>query len=83
MMFGALYFVLGLLVIPMFIFIGASSHGESPFPFGAWFPVIVPVFYGVAGYLFTVAAAWLYNVLARWIGGIELVFDEKGPEAAA
>lgn len=81
MMFGALYFILGLLVIPMF-FIGAS-HGESPFPFGAWFPVVVPLFYGVAGYLLTVGAAWLYNVLAGWIGGIELVLDEKGPEAAA
>lgn len=82
-MFGAFYFILGLLVIPMFVFIGASSHGESPLPFGVWFPVVVPVLYGVVGYLFSVAAASLYNVLARWIGGIEIVFDGKGPEAAA
>ncbi len=34
--------------------------------------IILPVIYGVVGFVMTLVGAWLYNVVAGWVGGIEI-----------
>ena len=34
--------------------------------------VLMPVIYGVMGFILGVIGAAVYNLVARWIGGIEL-----------
>jgi hypothetical protein len=34
--------------------------------------ILMPVIYGVMGFIIGVIGAVIYNVVARWIGGIEL-----------
>ncbi len=37
---------------------------------------VMPILYGVFGFLFAWFAAWLYNIVAAKLGGIEVTFKE-------
>lgn len=45
--------------------------------FGTWVGVIVmlPLFYGILGFIGGIITAWLYNIVTGWTGGIEMEFD--------
>jgi hypothetical protein len=34
--------------------------------------VVLPIVYGILGFITTLIGAWLYNVLAGMVGGVEL-----------
>jgi len=55
---------------------GLSSAPEFPpafaVLFGAGAIVVLPVFYGVLGFVFALIGAALYNLVSGWVGGIEL-----------
>src|SRR5690349_24642775 len=56
--------------------IGASASGRSmPFigAFGAGLAIIIlPVIYGLLGFVFGLIGAAVFNVIAGWTGGLEL-----------
>ncbi len=74
---GVIQAIFGLLFAPIFLLMGVvgSLAGQRPNPFGAIggvaMAVIMPVLYGVLGFIFGAIGALLYNLLAKWIGGIE------------
>jgi hypothetical protein len=85
-MMGVLYACMGLIFLP-FIMVAAAAgafaqhaqdgHGASAAPAVASVIVLVmgiliPVIYGVMGFIFGVIGAAVYNLIARWIGGIEV-----------
>jgi hypothetical protein len=72
---GALYFFLGLLFMVSLLAIplAPQAHGHRS---SLLILVITPVFYGVAGFIFTAIICWLYNAIAKRIGGIE--FEVSG-----
>lgn len=82
--FGAMYFCLGLLLIPMFALmgglamLGAQNQDKAAGALGAGMmvamAVIAPVIYGVMGFIAGMLMALLYNFLTRFIGGLELEF---------
>jgi hypothetical protein len=39
---------------------------------GAAFTVMIPVLYGVMGFIGGIIGALIYNLVAKWIGGIEV-----------
>jgi hypothetical protein len=41
--------------------------------------LLIPVIYGLLGFVFTAIACALYNVAAKWVGGIEI---DMGPLTA-
>lgn len=74
---------MGLIIGACFSLIGmaASSfvpHGDSSMPpmFGAMFGaaaiVLMPIFYGVFGFIVGLIGAVIYNVVAKMTGGIEI-----------
>jgi hypothetical protein len=83
---GILFACLGLLFVPFFLLFAfiaphlphaGSSAGPdmSHFPvlfFGAGMTLMLPIFYGILGFLQGVIGAAIYNLVARWIGGIEV-----------
>jgi hypothetical protein len=86
-MLGVLYACLGLIFLPIFMLAGAAgafaqhSQGTGASPtapaaavagimFGMG--ILMPVIYGVMGFIGGVLGAAVYNLVARWIGGIEL-----------
>lgn len=79
---GVLYTIMGLLLVPIFLFVSGAVPGEAAdtvgFPFGVGFALIMPVFYGIFGFIFTLIAAALYNFVAGFVGGIEVDLDGVG-----
>jgi hypothetical protein len=86
-MLGVLYACLGLIFLPIFMLAGAAGafaqHAQGTEPssiapaaavagimFGM--AILMPVIYGVMGFIGGVIGAAVYNLVARWIGGIEL-----------
>ena len=87
-MAGALYAIGGLLAGLMFFlvsliipaFIPETQTGAPLFAilFGVGAVVILPLIYGLAGFIMALIAALLYNALAGLIGGVQLEL-ENGP----
>jgi hypothetical protein len=73
---GFLSFVLGSVL-------GTFTFATLPIS-GAWLGiagfVIVPVIFGIAGFILGLLSAWFYNLLAWWVGGIKIEISEEGEE---
>lgn len=76
---GVLYALFGLLagaILSLFSLVGFAANAGQEGAFGMLFGVgaivLLPIFYGVMGFLFSLLAAALYNLIAGWVGGVEL-----------
>jgi hypothetical protein len=90
---GAVYTGVGLIVgffVSLFavlqsMFLAGSDFGSGAAAFGALFGVgaivILPIVYGVMGFLGGALVAFIYNLVSGFVGGMELVLREK-PAAA-
>lgn len=76
---GALYALLGLLIgacITLFSLVGSAmvpkDAGFGGMIFGAAAIIVVPIFYGVLGFIMSAIMGALYNLIAGWVGGVEI-----------
>ena len=81
---GLLYVVIGLIAGGLFSLVAMAggfaaaaaspSNGAGAFAalFGVGAIIILPIFYGVFGFIGTLIMAWLFNVAAGMVGGIEV-----------
>jgi hypothetical protein len=77
---GMLYALMGLIFgacISLFSFIGSAfAPKELPGGFGILFGVgaiiVLPIFYGILGFITSLIGAALYNLVASWVGGVEM-----------
>jgi hypothetical protein len=67
---GVLYALMGLVVVPIFLI--ASMYSPNKPAFGAGFALLIPILYGVLGFIFTAIACAIYNLVAGLVGGIEV-----------
>ena len=82
---GALYVLMGFIfggLISLVSIVGGAfaPEGGNPFMgmlFGAGAIIILPIFYGVLGFVTTLIGAALYNAIASVVGGVE--FEVQGP----
>ena len=86
---GILYAVLGLLmgfIISAVALFGALlgsafSNSTEPFMgliFGAGAIIVMPILYGVMGFISGIITAGIYNFVVRFTGGLELEFEGEG-----
>lgn len=73
---GVLYALMGLVFIPVFLVMSAFAPKETGV--GAGFAFVVPILYGVCGFIGTAIACALYNFVAKLVGGIEVEIDSGG-----
>ncbi len=81
-MLGILYAMMGLLFLPLFALAGlagafaqqSTNNGAGALPAVALLVMgfLMPIMYGVMGFLIGIISAAVYNLAARWIGGIEV-----------
>ena len=83
---ACLYALLGLLVGGFFSLLaiagaaaGAANGGPAALLFGVGAIIILPIFYGLIGFVGGIIMAALYNVVASIAGGIEVQLE--GPPA--
>lgn len=78
---GVLYalmgFIIGAIISAVSVVGGAFAavNEGSGFPgmlFGAAAVVVLPIVYGLLGFVVTLIGAALYNLAAGWVGGVEL-----------
>ena len=82
-MLGMLYVCMGLIFLPFFALAGllgpsAAQQSQATPATGLFtgimfvFGTLIPIIYGVMGFIGGIVVAALYNLFARWIGGIEV-----------
>ena len=67
---GIMYFLMGLLAAPFFLF--GVFFGSEPGLGGLLFAIAIPFLYGAIGYVFVALGALVYNALAKVVGGLEI-----------
>lgn len=83
---GVLYAGLGLLIGVMFALIGLAGVAgglASDEPggaalgaiFGVGAIILMPIIYGVVGFMMTLIMAGLFNLIVRFVGGVEVDVD--------
>ena len=72
---GVLYALMGLIFVPFFLIAGMFAPKEAGF--GVGFALLLPVLYGVGGFIFTAIGCALYNWVAGMVGGIEVQLDNE------
>jgi len=90
-MLGIFYGGISLLIVPFFLLAGLmgafaqhansnQSGGNAPAALFAGlslvFVILIPVIYGVMGFVFGIISAALYNLVARFVGGFEVEIEE-------
>lgn len=75
---AVLYALIGLVFVPIFLIVSMVSPDKSGLGMG--FSLLMPILYGVLGFVFTAISCAIYNFVAGLVGGIELELDE-GPAA--
>jgi len=74
-LFGAMYFVIGVLAAPFLAIPAMLAGGDQGSAMGIGLFLILPVIYGVMGFIGMAVFAWFYNVLAARIGGVVIETD--------
>ena len=77
---GMLYAVFGLVLGATISLVamagGFGSESQGPAPFGGIIGVgavlVLPICYGLLGFIASLIAAWIYNIAAGVVGGIEV-----------
>lgn len=83
---GIIYFLLSVvIVIPIWLIFRAmaplmpqSDTPVAPFLTGTLL-IMLPVFYGMVGFITTAIGCVIYNLIAGWTGGIELEVETMDP----
>ena len=70
---AVLYLMVGLVLVPIFLFLAFMD--SNAFGFGMGFAIFIPVFYAVIGFIGTIIFCALSNLVAGWVGGIEVEFE--------
>ncbi|MGA2327767.1 MAG: hypothetical protein ABSH05_15910 [Bryobacteraceae bacterium] len=66
--------VSAVIVIPLTFIL--MAFGSSSNPFGL-LVLLLPVLYGIVGFIFTAIGCWVYNLVASMVGGIEIELEVK------
>lgn len=79
---GIIYMILGLILAP-FILISMAVGGDSMSIFAIFLAIIIiPVFYGILGFVMSAIAVGLFNFVAPRIGGVEMEIETRGSGVA-
>jgi hypothetical protein len=68
-----IYFVLGLVIAPLFYLASVNGSPDQKLPGLAF--ILGPFIYAVFGYVFAAIGCWLYNVIAGWTGGVAFTLE--------
>ena len=74
---GVLYALMGLIAVPIFLIAALVAPSEAGVGIGVGLAVLLPICYGLLGFVFTAIGCAIYNLVAGWVGGIEVEIGES------
>ena len=85
---GIGYAIMGLVFVPFFFFVALVAPAEGPMGPGEWmfgpiFALMLPLVYGVMGFIGTGLAAAVYNLIAMMVGGLDVELEPVEGSALA
>jgi hypothetical protein len=74
------FFIALIFILPFGLFIKLTLGSNSPgIPFGGGIIFfLLPILYGVMGFIMTAISCFIYNLIAKWTGGIEIELEIVG-----
>ena len=84
---GIGYAIMSLVFVPFLLFISfVAPMADAPMGPGEWmfgpvFALLMPLIYGVMGFIFTGIGAAIYNLIAMMVGGLEIELEGEGGSA--
>ncbi|PNS09538.1 hypothetical protein [Solilutibacter silvestris] len=78
---GIIYAVFGLIAAVIMLLFSSmfasmlAAQGGSPMPFGGGGIIgiiLLPIVYGIIGFVGGIVSAFIYNIAAGWVGGIRI-----------
>lgn len=79
---GLLGIFFGVIYALLFSFIGSFSNEEIPMAgagLGIFMLILIPIVYGILGFIIGALGAFIYNFVAKKFGGLEIEFSEPNP----
>lgn len=70
---ATIYSILALCIFLIVAIFGIAFQSQG---FGFIFVIIMPVVYGIAGFISGLISGALYNKVSKWIGGLEFEVEE-------
>ena len=78
--YAVMGFVFGAIISLFFVLGGAVFSGQDGSSAGLFFGVgsiiILPIMYGLLGFIFGLFVGWLYNVIAKHVGGLKIELED-------
>ncbi|MCH6255791.1 DUF3566 domain-containing protein [Puniceicoccaceae bacterium K14] len=80
---GMIYACFGLIFIPFLLIAamaGSLSGDESAFlaaGLGVGMAIMMPIGYGILGFIGALIGCFIYNLIAGWVGGVELELEDS------
>jgi len=71
---GAIYALLGLVFVPVFLIISMRTPRQEGV--GPGLALALPILYGVFGFIFAALGCAIYNLVAGLVGGVEVELAE-------
>lgn len=79
---GLMGIFIGIIYALIFSFIGSFANEEIPMMgagLGIFMLILIPIVYGVIGFVIGALGAWVYNFVATKFGGLEIELSEPTP----
>lgn len=73
--FGVMYALIGLIALPIFVLVAMVAPRQAGFGLGL--AILLPICYGLLGFVFSAIGCLVYNAVASWVGGIEIELGES------
>ena len=78
-MLAAFYAFFSVIFIPfMLLMTFLSPKAKTPAAAGIVISIVFPLLYIFLGFIMGIVSGFVYNLCAKWVGGIEIEFDEQG-----
>jgi hypothetical protein len=89
-LYAVMGFIIGIIMSMASLVIGSAFQGLENAPlaafgvlFGAGAVILLPIFYGLMGFVGGALMGWLYNIIAQYVGGIEVEFEDERRDMSA
>ena len=77
LIFGIIFTVITLIGLLLAVIFTRNDVNWWILLFGLGSLILIPIFYGIMGFLMGVIVSAVYNLIAKYVGGLEIELEEK------